>query len=258
MNLILGKNLLDNMSMIFDTLFKREHIPTNYNIKIYTDAINGDALASVPMQHVIFTSESMINILDKISNAIWNESISIVTDGERLQILLNTLLNGTESQRNSALDKLVQMGIILASDTNMIRALTSEFINYDKNNLVKTFEVTESDKYHQYKYDIPLGLVKSYDKVRNTSNEKLYLLFVNYTHQQFGSSPIAGESYSYFINYWDSIFMKNSLTLCYGAVDIGDIALPADAENSIQYDHLDKIEYFDNFVVQIKVPNQFK
>lgn len=254
MNLILNKNLLDNVSSPFDILFQRLHIPTNHTVTIYTDAINSTITEQAAVQHTLFVPESMIKVLDKISSTLWNESIDITANGNQLHILVSTLLNGSEFQRNSALDKLVQMGIILISDTSSIKALASRFTNYNNTTLVKTYEKVDNEQYYQYTYNIPLLLEKTYDKVRNINSEKLYLLYVNYGNSQFANEPVAGTNYGYFTKYWDDLFLKNSLTMSYGAVDIGSIL---DINASIQYDHLDIIQYFDNIIIQIKVPNNF-
>ena len=39
------------------------------------------------------------------------------------------------------------------------------------------------------------------------------------------------------------------------AVDMGDIQ--ADADATIKYDHIDKIEYLDNYIIQMFIPNKF-
>lgn len=253
MNLVFNKPLLDNTSKVFDIFFRPTHKPAETTIKVYGDAINGDAIVTVPTQYVLFASISFVNILDKINSAYWSESFDVTTQGERVRILVNTLLNGTESQRNSALDKLVQMGILASGDVIMTKSLASRMLTFDPTLMVRTYDATEN--FYKYSYNIPLGLEKKYDKVRNTQNEKLYLVFAGRGHSNFGYTPVTGETYGYFTKYWNDLFQKDSFAMGFVAVDLGDLTSPE--EEAIKYDHLDIVEYFDNIQIQIKIPNKY-
>lgn len=257
MNLYFNKGLLDNASKIFDIYLRPTHRVSETTVKVYTDALNGDNTATVAPQYLLFASSSFITVLDKINSAFWNESFDIATNGERVKILVNTLLNGTESQRNSALDKLVSMGILASGDVTMTKALASRIPNFDPNLMVRSFDATTTptSPFYKYSYNVPLGLEKKYNQVRNTANEKLQLIIVGRGHSQFGYNVVAGESFGYFSKYWNELFQKDSYTMGYLAIDLGDITSPD--EEAIKYDHLDVIEYFDNIVVQIALPNLY-
>lgn len=253
MNLVFNKPLLDNTSKVFDIFFRPTHKPAETTVKIYTDAINGDTLGTAPVQYIMFGSTSFITILDKINNAFWNESFDVTLNGERVRILVNTILNGTESQRNSALDKLISMGILATGDVTMTKALASRIPTFDPALMVRSYNSTEN--YYAYSYNIPLGLEKKYDQVRNTQNDKLYLIFVGRGHSNFGYVPVTGETFGYFTKYFNTFSQKDEFAMGYTAVDIGD--LTSTVEEAIKYDHLDIVEYFDNIQIQIKIPNKY-
>ena len=253
MNIIFNKPLLENTSKVFDVFFRAIHRPNETTIKIYADAINGDTLTTAPTQYILFGSQSLVSLLDKINEAYWNETFNVVTDGERVKILVNTILNGNESQRNSALDKLISMGILIASDVIMVKSLVSRMLTFDPTSMFRSYMVEEN--VYKYSYNIPLGLEKKYDIIRNTQNEKLYLIFAGRGHTNFGYVPVTGESFGYFTKYWNETLQKDSLSMSYVAVDLGDLMSP-DTE-AIKYDHLDVIEYFDNIQIQIKIPNKY-
>ena len=253
MNLVFNKPLLDNAAKVFDIFLRPTHRTSETTVKVYTDAINGVTTATVQSQHMLFVSASMLTILDKINTAFWNESFSLVNDGEKVKLLVNTLLNGTETQRNSALDKLVSMGIIASGDTTMTRSLASRIPTFDPALMVRSYDLTEG--FYKYSYNIPMGLEKKYDQTRNTQNEKLYLLFVGRGHSQFGYAPIAAEIFGYFSKYWNDLFQKDSYAMGYMAVDLGDIT--SAETDAIKYDHLDVVEYFDNIIIQLQIPNSY-
>ena len=253
MNLVFNKPLLDNTSKVFDIFFRPTHKPAETTIKVYGDAINGDTIVTVPTQYILFASASFVNILDKINSAYWSESFDVAAQGERVKILTNTILNGTESQRNSAFDKFVQMGILTSGEVTMSKALVSRMLTFDPSLMVRSFDANE--KIYKYSYNIPLGLEKKYDQVRNTQKEKLYLVFVGRGHSNFGYVPVTGETYGYFTKYWNDLFQKDSLAMGFVAVDLGDLTTPE--EEAIKYDHLDIVEYFDNIQIQIKIPNKY-
>lgn len=253
MNLTFNKPILENTSKVFDIFFRPTHKPSETTVKVYTDAMNSELTATAPVQYILFGSLSLVNLLDKINAAFWYESFDIVLNGERVKILINTILNGTESQRNSALDKLVQMGILVSGDVTMVKSLCSRMLTFDPTLMVRSYDA--ENNFYKYTYNIPLGLEKKYDKVRNTSSEKLFLLFVGRGHSNFGYTPIIGENYGYFTKYWNELFQKDSFALGFVAVDLGD--LNSTEEEAIKYDHLDIIEYFDNIQIQIKIPNKY-
>ena len=89
--------------------------------------------------------------------------------------------------------------------------------------------------------------------------EKLYLLFVARGQDTFGFSPATvssvNEKYGYFVKNWDEGTQTYKTGLSYIAVDMGDIQ--ADAVATIKYDHIDKIEYLDNYIIQMFIPNKF-
>ena len=253
MNLVFNKPLLDNASKVFDIFLRPTHRSAEATVKVYTDAINGLTTSTIASQPILFVPASMITILDKLNTAFWNETFSLANDGEKVKILVNTILNGTETQRNSALDLLVSMGIIASGDTTMVRSLASRIPTFDASLMVRSYDATEN--FYKYSYNIPLGLEKKYDKVRNTKNEKLYLLFVGRGHSQFGYEPVTGETYGYFTKYWNDLFQKDSYAMGYMAVDLGDLE-SADTD-AIKYDHLDVVEYFDNIIIQLQIPNTY-
>ena len=41
----------------------------------------------------------------------------------------------------------------------------------------------------------------------------------------------------------------------YMAVDLGDIT--SAETDAIKYDHLDVVEYFDNIIIQLQIPNSY-
>ena len=253
MNLQFNKALLDNTSMVFDAFFKPGYLASETTVKVYTDAMNGVNTTTVVPQRLLFVSESFMTIINKINSAFWNGTFDITLDGDKVKILVNTVLNGTESQRNSALSKLVSMGLISEADTTMTRSLASRIPTFDPTLVVKTFDA--DGKFYKYSYNIPLGLEKKYDVTRNTQGERLYLFFPSKVHSQFGASPVVGETFGYFTKYWNELFQVQSYGMSYAAVDLGDIMSPE--EESIKYDHLDAIEYFDNIIIQVKIPNKY-
>lgn len=252
MNLLFNKNLMDNAAKVFDIYLRPTHRASETTIKVYTDAMNSSATALVPAGHVLFASAGFLVILDKISNAFWSESFD-VANIDQVKLLLNTILHGTETQRNSALDKLVSMGIVASGDTTSTRSLASRIPTFDPALMVRSYDSAEN--FFKYTYNIPLGLEKKYDAVRNTSTEKLYLVFVGRGHSNFGYAPAVGETFGHTTKYWNELFSKESLAVPYMAVDLGDMTSPD--ETAIKYDHLDVIEYFDNILVQLAVTNLY-
>lgn len=256
MNLLFNKGVLDNTAKVFDIFLRPTHKPTETQIKVYSDALNGDNHVNVPAQYMIFGGASLITVLDKINSAMWNETFNLAQDGERVKILTGTILNGTESQRNSALDKLVSMGILAAGDIPLVKSLSSRVPTFDPALMIRSFDQSSpANPFYKYSYNIPLGLEKKYSSTRNTSNEKLYLIFVGRGHSQFGYAPVTGEDFGYFTKYWNNLFQKDSFALGYLAVDLGDIMSPD--QEAIKYDYLNEIEYFDNIIIQIELPNQY-
>jgi hypothetical protein len=253
MNLIFNKPFLENASNVFDVFLKATHRKSESNVKIYLDAINGDDLSTASSQYVLFAPASFVTIMDKINSAFWNESFSLATDGERVKILVNTFLNGNASQRNSALDKLVAMGILASGDVTSTKAIASRIPEFDPDLVVK--EYNEEENFYKYSYNIPLELETKYDEVRNTDSEKLFMYFPARGHSQFAYSPVSGEDFGYFAKYWNMLFQKDSFATGYVAVDLGDIT--SSDEEAVKYDHLDKIEYFDNIIIQISIPNKY-
>lgn len=253
MNIIFNKPLLDNTSKVFDIFFRATHKPSETTVKVYTDAANSDVTVSTPVQYILFASQSFVNLLDKINTAYWYESFDTTVNGERVKLLTNTILNGNESQRNSAFDKFVSLGILTNADVDVSKAIVSRLTTFDPSLMIRSYDATEN--FYKYVYNIPLGLEKKFDKVRNTKNEKLYLVFAGRGHSNFGYSPITGENYGYFTKYWNDLFQKDSFAMSFVAVDLGDLMSP-DTE-AIKYDHLDSIEYFDNVQIQIKIPNKY-
>lgn len=253
MNLLFNKPLVDNAAKVFDLYLRPTHSATETTVLIYSDANNGTTTTSVAKQFVLFGSAGFLNILDKLSNAAWNESYDMATVGNQVKLLTNTLLHGNETQRNSALDKLVSMGILASGDTTSTRSLVSRIPTFDPTLMVRSFDAVEN--FFKYSYNIPLGLEKKYDQVRNTSSEKLYLIFVGRGHVNFGYAPATGENFGHYTKYWNELFSKESLAIPYMAVDLGDMS--SAEETAIKYDHLDVIEYFDNILIQLAVTNLY-
>lgn len=253
MNLLFNKNLVENAAKIFDVYLRPLHRSTETLVKVYSDAMNSTNTVTVQAQYVTFGSIGFVNILDKISAAFWNETFDIAASGDTVKLLVNTLIHGNETQRNSALDKLVSMGILASGDTTTTRALVSRIPTFDPNLMVRSYD--QDGKFYKYAYNIPLGLEKKYDQVRNTQAEKLYLIFVGRGHSNFGYSPATGENFGHFTKYWNELFSKDAYTIPYMAVDLGDMTSPD--ETAIKYDHLDVIEYFDNILVQLAVTNLY-
>lgn len=258
MNLIFNQNLVENAAKAYDLFLRPVHKQSELTVKVYTDAMNATTTGTAPAQSVLFVSASFLTIMDKLSAAFWNESFNLATDGDKVKILVNTLLHGTETQRNSALDKLVSMGLIASGDTTMTRSLASRIPTFDPALMTRSYiqdANNPANNFYKYTYNIPVGLEKKYDSVRNTSNEKMYLLFVGRGHLNFGYSPVTGENFGHLTKYWNELFSKESLAIPYLAVDLGDMTSPD--ETAIKYDHLDVIEYFDNMLIQLAVTNQY-
>ena len=255
MNLLFNQQLVDNAAKVFDIYLRPTHKSSETLVKIYSDAMNSNTTTTVPSQSILFVSSSFLTIVDKISAAFWNESFDLATNGEKVKLLVNTLFHGNETQRGSALDKLVNMGIIASGDTTMTRSLASRIPTFNGELMVRTF-VTENtvNPFFKYSYNIPLGLEKKYDIIRNTQNEKLFLFFPARGHVNFGYSTITGENFGHVTRYWNETGAKESLALPYLAVDLGDMNTSSSA---IKYDHLDVIEYFDNLLIQIAVTNLY-
>ena len=253
MNLLFNKPLMDNTAKVFDIYLRPLHGVTETKVKIYSDAMNSTAVVDTTKQYMLFGSAGFLNILDKLSNAFWNETFDIVADGDKVKLLTNTLLHGNETQRNSALDKLVSMGILAAGETTSTRSLVSRIPTFDPNLMVRSYDSVEN--FYKYSYNIPLGLEKKYDQVRNTTSEKLFLIFVARGHSQFGYVPAAGENFGHYTKYWSDLFSKESLALPYMAVDLSDISNAE--ETAIKYDHIDVIEHFDNIIIQLAVTNLY-
>lgn len=255
MNLLFNQQLVDNAAKVFDIYLRPTHKSSETNVKIYSDAMNSNTTTTVPSQSILFVSSSFLTIVDKISAAFWNESFDLATNGEKVKLLVNTLFHGNETQRGSALDKLVNMGIIASGDTTMTRSLASRIPTFNGELMVRTF-VTENtvNPFFKYSYNIPLGLEKKYDIIRNTQNEKLFLFFPARGHVNFGYSTVTGENFGHVTRYWNEAGSKESLALPYLAVDLGDMNTSSSA---IKYDHLDVIEYFDNLLIQIAVTNLY-
>lgn len=253
MNILFNKALVDQTSTIFDLYLKPTFRSSETQIKVYNDAANSNTTSLVAPQYLLFVNAGFIALIDKISNAFWNESFDIASYGEQVKILTNTILHGTETQRNSAFDSLINIGILNSGDTTLSRAIVTGFKNYDLSRMVKTYN-TDKNCY-DYTYNSPIELTKKYDKVRNTSNEKLFLLSVARGLGSFGFDTVTGETFGHLTKYWDTVFEKNSLAISYLAIDLSDTTT-ADA-TAIKYDHLDVIEYFDNIVIQIAMTNQY-
>ena len=255
MNLLFNQQLVDNAAKVFDIYLRPTHKASETNIKIYSDAMNTTTTTTVPPQSILFVSTSFLTIVDKISAALWNETVDLVTNGEKVKLLVNTIFHGNETQRGSALDKLVNMGIIASGDTTMTRSLASRIPTFNPALMGRSF-VTENtiNPFFKYTYNIPLGLEKKYDIVRNTQNERLFLFFPARGHVNFGYSTITGENFGHATRYWNEAGAKESLALPYLAVDLGDMNTSSSA---IKYDHLDVIEYFDNILIQIAVTNLY-
>ena len=253
MNLLFNKPLMDNAAKVFDIYLRPLHSVSETQVTIYSDAMNSTATLRVAKQYMLFGSAGFLSILDKLTNAYWNETFDIANDGEKVKLLTNTLLHGNETQRNSALDKLVSMGILASGDTTSTRALASRIPTFDPNLMVRSYDSVEN--FYKYSYNIPLGLEKKYDQIRNTTSEKLYLIFAARGHSQFGYVPAAGENFGHYTKYWSDLFSKESLALPYMAVDLSDMSSPD--ETAIKYDHLVKIEYFDNILIQLSVTNLY-
>lgn len=253
MNLLFNKPLMDNAAKVFDVYLRPLHGLTETQVKIYSDANNSTATINVQKQYMLFGSAGFLSILDKLTNAFWNETFNLDTDGDRVKLLTNTLLHGNETQRNSALDKFVSMGILAAGETTSARSLVSRIPTFDPALMVRSYDSAEN--FFKYSYNIPLGLEKKYDKIRNTGNEKLYLIFVARGHSQFGYMPASDENFGHYTKYWNDLFQKDSLAMSYMAVDMSD--MNDGEETTIKYDHLDKIEYFDNILIQLAVTNLY-
>lgn len=253
MNILFNKALVEQASTIFDLYLKPTHRSSETQIIIYSDAANSSATTTVAPQNLLFVNIGFIAIIDKISNAFWNESFDISSYGEKVKITINTILHGNETQRNSAFDSLISLGLLTSGDTTLSRAIVTGFKNYDISRMVKTYNTEKSC--YDYTYNSPIELTKKYDKVRNTTNEKLFLLSVARGNGSFGYDCVTGETFGHLTKYWDTAFEKNSLAISYLAIDLSDTT-SADT-TAIKYDHLDTIEYFDNIVVQIAMTNQY-
>ena len=256
MNLLFNQNLVDNASKIFDVYLRPVHKVSETAVKIYLDAMNSTTTTTVAGQSILFVSASFLALVDKISAAFWNESFNLTTDGEKVKLLVATIFHGNETQRNSALDKLVNMGIIASGDTTMTRSLMSRIPTFDPSLMTRSYVTDQgTTPFFKFTYNIPLGLEKKYDVVRNTANEKLYLFFPARGHVNFGYSTVTGENFGHLTRYWNDTFSKESLAIPYMAVDLGDMTSPD--ETAIKYDHLDVIEYFDNILIQLAVTNLY-
>ena len=253
MNLLFNQNLVDNAAKVFDIYLRPVHRVSETLVKIYSDAMNSTSTTDVAPQSVLFVSAGYLTIMDKISAAFWNETFNLTTDGEKVKLLISTIIHGNETQRNSAFDKLVSMGLIASGDTTTSRALASRIPTFDPALMTRSY--VSDGNFYKYSYNIPLGLEKKYDQVRNTSAEKLYLFFPARGHINFGYSAVSGENFGHLTRYWNDLFAKESLAIPYMAVDLGDITSPV--ETAIKYDHLDVIEYFDNILVQLAVTNLY-
>ena len=249
MNLKFNKPFLDRRSEVFDNFFQQNDVTTiEANCTIYTDAINGDTTDTVATQYILFGSQSLVDVFDKINNAFWNESFDIASLGNIVKTCLNTIISGSEPQRNSALSKLVQMGIVSESDTTMTRVLASRIPDFNPALVTKDY-ISDEQKY-RYAYNIPIALEKKYDQVRNTSSEKLFLIFPSRVAQQYGAVPLEGTM-GYVHPMRNILFEKNSMCISFAAVAMADLF---SEEAAIKYDHVDVIEYLDNFILNVKLP----
>lgn len=264
-----NKAFLDNVVKVFDAYFIPTHRKSEPNVKVFTDAMVSvveTATTNANSKFCHFVTESTLTLLNKISDSY--DTLS-AANKNTVKILVNTILNGNLYQRNSALDKLVQMNILLESDTAKTKALMATLVNYNVDIPFRSFvseaEPGSSDiNFFRYQYTIPLQMERKYFQENNPvdetgKREKLYLLFVARGQDTFGFSPATvssvNEKYGYFVKNWNEVSQVYKTGLSYIAVDIGDINLDTNA--TIKYDHIDKIEYFDNFIIQMFIPNKF-
>lgn len=253
MNLVYNMAFLDNTSKIFDIFLRPTHRVSETSIKIYSDAATSDTTTTVPSIYCLFVPASFLNILNKINDAYWNESIDIVANNDRLKLLTNTILNGNDTQRNSALDKLVSMGVIQSGDVTVSKTLASRLTTFNPSLMVRNYNTEEN--FYKFTYNIPLGLERKYSDTRNPQYEKLFLLFVGRGPNSNGYYPATGETFGYFTKFWNGVSQKDALSMGYIAVDLGAVGSATD--ETIKYDHLDEIEYFDNIIIQLSIPNQY-
>ena len=264
-----NKSFLDNIIKIFDAYFIPTHRKTEANVKVFTEAnasIVETQTTNTNSKYCHFVTESTLTAFNKISNTYDGLSAA---NKNTVKILVNTILNGNLFQRNSAFDKLVQMNILLAGDISKAKALMATLINYNPDipfrSFVSEVEAGSSDiNFFRYQYTVPLQLERKYLQENNIPDEtgkreKLYLLFVARGQDSFGFSPATvssvNEKYGYFVKNWDESTQTYKTGLSYIAVDMGDIQ--ADADATIKYDHIDKIEYLDNYIIQMFIPNKF-
>lgn len=247
MDLRFNDKFLANMYLPVDNVFTP--VKQDESLVGYQDALTGEE-TTLTREYILFVPESFITIMNKLSQKIWDES-NLGNDVTHYKKLITTLVCGNITQRDKAISKIVNDGLITELEVIGTRALTSGINGFDPDFIVKRPNLETGDM--DYEYNNTIELRKPYDVVNNAGNENIYLFFPVRFSQNIGGKTIGVE-----VTSWTTDFKSTETTVAedisYIAVELGDLMSTNDPD--LRFDHTDKIDYIDNFKIAMNIPNQ--
>lgn len=281
----------DNNIRIFRGYYNSEHVVSERTLT-YSNLLTGQATTVGVFSQMHFCNEYFMDIIDTIittfnNGGFNNIDINSGTTGIQtinLNLLLNTILCKETSKRDNALQWLVNNNIITQALRDRSITFTTPVKNY--RNEYSTWVFDPDTNVFTFKYDKPIELLKYYVQTRdNLAMDDLYLFYSLPTSHKLHSysftgadwwvgnssrrvaeyetnieiyylSPSNTNSDAYptiaFSNFYSKTASKTVYDIPYVAIKISNTA----GNGEIKFDHTDKISYFDNITVKLKLPKE--
>lgn len=244
---------------------------------------------------IVMVSETTLTVIDRINSYIKQ---GIIYDDDHFNynqenvdssgltplrvvfpMFFNTLYSKETSARYNLLQRLVNCGMITESERDIMHELYFPMDEYSMNSISTN---VENDVYTMNSNDV-MKLQKPYRAESNTWNEQMYLVFVNYNTENYNDSRDSsrggmwrqtfydgngnpyyhhhavhdaggGRLYKPYTSFYSKENNRDIVQTVYMAFSLG----LEGSNRDIKFDHLDKIDYIDNFELRFMLPKEIK
>ena len=204
--------------------------------------------------HVVFAPKSLLDVIDTVNAKLEDGSINtdnfVIGDSlsVNIQNTMRTLFSKSKVARDSAVDTLESLGCVTTLQSTQIKNNMSALIDYNYNNLTKSYDSVEG--VYSYVYSVPSELEVPYSVTNNVgitgSKESVYLVINPCINGYFNSISVNSN------NLKNDIGFGDLLQFPYIATELGDIK--EIGEGDIKYDQMDTIEFIDSFRFRFRLP----
>lgn len=221
-------------------------------VSIYTNLPTTTTIKAVP-SFVLFTNENYLKVINELNQKLYAGTVTLDA-GITIPTLINTLSCSDATIRGKAIDYLVTKGICTLTTTEVLDAkrFTSTLIGFNYVNLSRVYDTVENA--YVYSYTTPVELSSKYLSSDNTNNVALYLAFFPMFTYEFSGIPTENATTIFNCSkYYKPTTDSTVLQSTYIATKLSDIT----GDGDVKYDHLDVIEYLDDFRLRFRLPAIF-